>query len=294
MDGIDTVLAFPEPEAGRLRSIVLLSDGLIGDDEEIIGEVRDRLQPGNRLYSFGVGTATNQFVMDRLAEVGRGTVTIVPPKDDAVEISQKFFREINNPVVTNLAVDWIGEGEKPEMYPQALPDLFASQPLVLHGRQEDKTAGQLGVTGTVAGGASYRAMLDVSVGQGNGQWSMAQQLGRSRMKSLMNEMYGLETAAGVAAVTETALDYNLLSNYTAFVAVSEEVRVNPSSGVSEVVPVETPEGMAISAGYGAGTPSAAVPEPSEVIGNLLALLCLVLFFTRKRWYKYVLMFSTNT
>ena len=27
-----------------------------------------------------------------------------------------------------------------------------------------------------------------------------------------------------------------------------------------------------------------VPEPSEVIGNLLALICLVLFFTRKRWH----------
>ena len=33
MGGIDTVLAFPEPEDNRLRSIVLLSDGLIGNDE---------------------------------------------------------------------------------------------------------------------------------------------------------------------------------------------------------------------------------------------------------------------
>lgn len=294
MEGIDTVLAFPEPEAGRLRSIVLLSDGLIGDDEEIIGEVRDRLQPGNRLYSFGVGVSTNQFVMDRLAEVGRGTVTLVPPNDDAVEISEKFFREINNPVVTNLEVDWIGEGEKPEMYPQVLPDLFASQPLVLHGRKQDKISGQLVVTGTVAGGAPYREVLDVGFRQVNGNGAIAQQWGRSRIKSLMNEMYGLETLVGATAVTETALDYNLLSKYTAFVAVSEEVRVNPNNGVSEVVPVETPEGMVNSAGYSTGTPSAAVPEPSEIIGNLFALLCLVLFFTRKRWYRYVQVLSTRS
>ena len=221
-------------------------------------------------------------------------MTIVPTKDDAVEISEKFFREINNPVVTNLAVDWIGEGEKPEMYPQALPDLFASQPLVLHGRKEDKSSGQLVVTGTVAGGAPYRKVLDVGFGQVNGNGAIAQQWGRSRIKSLMNEMYGQETSAGIAAVTDTALNYNLLSNYTAFVAVSEEVRVNPNSGVSEVVPIETPEGMTSSAGYSTGTPSAAVPEPSEIIGNLFALLCLVLFFTRKRWYRYVQVLSTRS
>ncbi|MEL6763686.1 MAG: VIT domain-containing protein, partial [Cyanobacteria bacterium J06607_6] len=284
MGGIDTVLGFPEPAGDRLRSIVLLSDGLIGDDEEIIGSVRDRLQPGNRLYSFSVGYSPNQFVMDRLAEVGRGTVTLVPPGDDAVEISQKFFGEINNPVVTNVEVDWVGEGDQPEIYPQALPDLFASQPLVLQGRKQDKASGQLVVTGTVAGGAPYREVLDVRFGQVDGNGAIAQQWGRSRIKSLMNEMYGRESAADVAAVTETALDYNLLSKYTAFVAVSEEVRVDPGTGVSETVPVEVPEGMNYPTG---ASPSASVPEPSEIMGNLLVILCLLGFFARKKWPKFM-------
>ncbi|MGD1899419.1 MAG: VIT domain-containing protein [Phormidesmis sp.] len=290
MEGIDTVLAFPEPEAGRLRSIVLLSDGLIGNDEEIVGSVRDRLQPGNRLYSFGVGFSTNRFVMDRLAEVGRGTVTIVPPSDDAIAVSEKFFREINNPVVTNIEVNWVGEGDAPEIYPQALPDLFASQPLVLHGRKVDQQSGQLVVTGTVAGGAPYREVLDVGFEQINGQitgnGAIAQQWGRSRIKALMNDTYGREVPEAIAAVTKTALDYSLLSKYTAFVAVSEERRVKPGNSYRENVAVELPQGMTYPTGTQAtGTPSAAVPEPSEIIGNLFALLCLLLFFTRKRWYK---------
>ncbi|MEL6471249.1 MAG: VIT domain-containing protein [Cyanobacteria bacterium J06623_4] len=289
MGGIDTVLGFPEAEDGRLRSIVLLSDGLIGNDEEIIGRVRDRLKPGNRLYSFSVGFAPNQFVMDRLAEVGRGTTTLVPPNDDAVDISEKFFREINNPVVTNIEVSWRGEGEAPEIYPQAAPDLFASQPLVLHGRKQDQLNGQLVVTGTVAGGALYEEVLDVRFGQVNGNGAIAQQWGRSRIKALMNEMYGRETPEDVKAVTETALDYNLLSKYTAFVAVSEEVRVEPGSTVSELVPVEVPQGMTPPS----GTPSAAVPEPSEIIGNLLIILFLLGFFARKRWHKLSSMLLTK-
>ena len=269
MGGIDTVLSFPEPEGDRLRSVVLLSDGLIGNDEEIIARVRDNLKPGNRLYSFGVGYSTNQFVMDRLAEVGRGTVTIVPPTDNAVEISQRFFQEINNPVVTNIEVDWVGDGDAPEIYPPVAPDLFASQPLVLHGRKEDQSSGQLVVTGTVAGGAPYRKVLNVEFGQVSGNGAIAQQWGRARIRALMNEMYGYEKPDTVAAVTQTALAYNLLSNYTAFVAVSEEVRVDPSTGISEEVAVELPEGMT----HNTGTPNAAVPEPSTIIGILFVILC---------------------
>ncbi len=46
MNGINIILSFPAAADGRLRSIVLLSDGLIGADEEVIGRIRDKLQPG--------------------------------------------------------------------------------------------------------------------------------------------------------------------------------------------------------------------------------------------------------
>lgn len=64
MNGINTVLNFPAAADGRLRSIVLLSDGLIGNDEEVIGKIREKLEPGNRLYSFGVGHSTNRFLLN--------------------------------------------------------------------------------------------------------------------------------------------------------------------------------------------------------------------------------------
>jgi Ca-activated chloride channel family protein len=60
----------------------------------------------------------------------------------------------------------------------------------------------------------------------------------------MNQMFGGEVKSLVDAVTQTALNYRLLSQYTAFVAVSEEVRVNPDGGkVTVNVPVEMPQGV---------------------------------------------------
>ncbi|GAB4539472.1 MAG: hypothetical protein Tsb0014_29910 [Pleurocapsa sp.] len=296
MNGINTVLDFPAAEDGRLRSIVLLSDGLIGADEEVIGRIRDELQPGNRLYSFGVGSSTNRFLLNRLAELGRGTVTILPPEEDAVKVADKFFREINKPVVTNIEMEWIGEGAAPEIYPQKSPDLFASQPLVLYGRKQDASSGKLKITGTVAGGKPYEKVLDVNFQQVGGNNAIAQLWGRSRIKDLSNQMYGRENPQTVEAVTKTALDYNLLSKYTAFVAVDEKLPVNSQETgdrngevgreqklgdqfLSSQLPSPAPNQPASN--------NQSVPEPSEIIGNLLALIALILFFTRKRWHHFL-------
>ena len=64
-------------------------------------------------------------------------------------------------------------------------------------------------------------------------------------------MYRAETTSGVEAITQTALAYRLLSQYTAFVAVSEEVRVDPDGTTRRVeVPVELPEGVSYDGIFG--------------------------------------------
>ncbi|MEM1426333.1 MAG: VIT domain-containing protein, partial [Cyanobacteria bacterium P01_H01_bin.130] len=120
--GIDAVMAFPEVDRERLRTIVLLTDGYIGNDREIIGNVRDRLKPGNRLFSFGVGSSTNRFLLDRLAEVGRGVSQVVRQDEKLDDAVERFFKQLSNPVLTNVQMRWEGPGAAPEMYPGAAPD----------------------------------------------------------------------------------------------------------------------------------------------------------------------------
>lgn len=168
-------------------------NGLIGDDEQIIGQIRDRLKPGNRLYSFGVGSSTNRFLIERLAELGRGTAEVVPPNESAEVVAQEFFQEINNPVLTNIQVSWEGTGNAPEFYPQKVRDLFANQPLVVFGRKGDRTNGKLKISGIVAGGQPYETTLDVNFEEVRGNGAIAQLWGRARIKALMNQMYGRET-----------------------------------------------------------------------------------------------------
>ncbi len=250
LNGIKAVLNFPTAPAGRLRSIVLLTDGYIGNDNEILAEVQRHLKSGNRLYSFGAGSSVNRFLLNRLGEIGRGTCHIIPQDEGTEEVAEKFFREINNPVLTNIDINWESEGETPEIYPEITPDLFAEQPLVLFGRKRDRTSGKLHITGIAAGGHSYHQVFELNFSDG-GNLAIAQLWGRSRIKDLMNQMFSGEKKSLVDAVVDTALTYQLLSEYTAFVAVSEEVRVDPEGNkISVQVPVEIPEGVSYEGIFG--------------------------------------------
>lgn len=254
LSGIQAVLKFPAAPAGRLRSIVLLTDGYIGNENEILAEVQRELKSGNRLYSFGVGSSVNRFLLNRIAEIGRGTSQVIRQDEATEEVAEKFFHQINNPVLTNIQINWEGTGEAPLIYPAIAPDLFAEQPLVLFGRKQDKISGNLSIKGIAAGGKDYEKTFNLSFEE-TGNPAIAQLWGRARIKDLTKEMFEYETKGKVEEVTQTALTYQLLSQYTAFVAVSDDVRVNPESEyISMQVPVEMPEGVSHAgiAGYSVG------------------------------------------
>ncbi|WP_375468812.1 VIT domain-containing protein [uncultured Nostoc sp.] len=251
LSGIRTAINFPTP-AGRLRSVVILSDGYIGNENEILAEVQQHLQPGNRLYSFGAGSSVNRFLLNRLAEIGRGISRIIRHDEPTEEVAEKFYRQINNPVLTNIQISWQGDTESPVIYPATAPDLFSEQPLVLFGRKQDRISGNLQISGIAAGGKHYEKIFHL-IFEETGNLAVAQLWGRACIKDLMNQMTSFETKAGVEAVTETALTYQLLSQYTAFVAVSDDVGVELGSEyVSMQMPVEMPEAVSYIGGLPAG------------------------------------------
>ena len=272
MNGINVATNFPAASDGRIRSVVLITDGYIGNDNEVIAAVQKNLKPGNRLYSFGVGSSVNRYLLERVAEMGRGTSRVVRQDEPTQAVAEKFFRQINNPVLTNIQVKWEGDGSAPEIYPSNAPDLFAEQPLVLFGKKGDRANGKLKITGIAAGGERFEQTLDVNF-DGNSEsisnnLGIAQLWGRARIKDLMSQMFGGEVKSLVDAVTQTALNYRLLSQYTAFVAVSEEVRVNPDGGkVTVQVPVLLPEGVNFGAVTDGLQEQAAKSVPSSVMAS---------------------------
>lgn len=241
--GVQEVLRFPQPSLGRLRSIILLTDGYIGNEKAVLAEVEEKLKPGNRLYSFGAGSSVNRFLLNRIAEVGRGFSQIIRHDEPINEVVENFYHKMNNPVLTNIEAIWQGSGIAPMIYPQTPPDLFSNQPLVLFGRKQDSLPGVLTIRGNLGTGEVYQQSFSVNFDEFDNP-AISQLWGRARIKELTSQMYQYPDSKLVEEVTNTALSYQLLSEYTAFVAVSDDVRVNPyQTGLSAEVPVNMPEGV---------------------------------------------------
>lgn len=254
--GLKAVLNLPQITPERIQNIVLLTDGYIGNETQIFAEVQRSLNPSTRLHSFGAGSSVNRFLLNRVAEFGRGISHVVRHDQTIDTVVDRFFGQINNPVLGNLSLKWQGPGEAPILYPMAPPDLFAEQPLVLFGRKTDNQPGTLQITGITANGQSFEQSFAISF-EPSGNPAVAQLWGRARIKELMNQMVSGETTRGVKAVTDTALAYQLLSQYTAFVAVSDDVRVEqPNQTVSANVPVLMPDAVSHAGVFGAVSPSA--------------------------------------
>ena len=75
----------------------------------------------------------NRFLMDGMAQAGRGEAHYVLSHEQAKKSADKFYERIDAPVLTDIELDF-GGLEVEEVYPQRIEDLFAAKPVVVKGR----------------------------------------------------------------------------------------------------------------------------------------------------------------
>lgn len=108
-----------------------MTDGYVDNDFAILDEIQKH--PNARVFAFGIGSSVNRFLLDGMAEHGRGEVEYVGLQDNDTAAARRFHDRVRNPLLTDLSVDWGGLRVK-EVYPKRLPDLFGARLVVLIGR----------------------------------------------------------------------------------------------------------------------------------------------------------------
>ena len=150
--GIGAALDFPHDPA-RLRIVAFLTDGYVGNEDDVLRVVGARLGP-SRLFSFGVGSAVNRYLLEEMARIGRGAVEVVRPDEDTRAAVTRFHDRIARPLLTDISVDWGGLDVRTRSRPRSRT-CSSGQPLVLAGRYQQpgrahvivhaRKAGQAGV-----------------------------------------------------------------------------------------------------------------------------------------------------
>ncbi len=236
--GIRAALS-PPAERERLRLVLFLTDGFIGNDAEVLSATERELGAA-RLFAFGVGTSVNHSLLARLAEVGRGFYQYVRPDEDPEPAIERFVRRIERPLLTDVEVDWGGLAVA-EVLPNKVPDLFDAQPLALIGKVREPGHGIVTVRGRQAG-RPVELKLEVTLPEApGGAPGLPAVWARARIEQLDRLQYGGDRGDVIRQITSLGLEHHLVTAYTSLVAV-EETPVTAAGGQrTVVVPTEVPD-----------------------------------------------------
>ncbi|HKA90617.1 MAG TPA: VIT domain-containing protein [Haliangiales bacterium] len=249
--GVRLALEAPA-DPGRLRIVVFITDGFVGNEDEILALVQDKIGAA-RLFTFGVGSAPNRYLLEEMAALGRGAVAFVRADEDAAAAAAAFVRRLARPVLTDLRVDWNGLAVA-DVTPARIPDLYDGQPLVLFGRFARAGEATVAVVGR-RGGETLRFEVPVALPERSERPAVGTMWARARIAELSRRLLRGETPELKKQVMDLALAHHLMTRYTAFVAVDASRKTAGGEAETVAMPVEVPEDVrreAVMQGVGVG------------------------------------------
>ena len=252
IEGVRACVGFPEdPE--RMRYIIFLTDGYIGNEAEILSELRTTLGEHTRLFSIGVGSSVNRYLIEGLAEEGRGYATYIGLDQNPKSAVEDVFNKINNPYLVDIEIDW-GNLDVTEVYPREIRDLYDGEPLVVTGRYGEPGRDRITIRGTLNGRSWERSVSVRLVTRGGTE--AADRLWARRKIHHLNRLVldsgfrGKPADGLVEQIIGVSLDYSVLCEQTAFVAVDSYERADGLLPETIGIPVNMPEGVSYSGVFG--------------------------------------------
>ncbi len=236
----------PSDSQQHLRIVCFMTDGYVGNEGEILSEIQKH--PNVRVFSFGIGSSVNRFLLDKMADEGRGEVEYVALTDDGSKAAKRFHERIRNPLLTDISIDWNGL-EVADVYPKRQPDLFSAKPLIIHGRYTKSGSGTIKLKGKFAGQEVVREIPVNFSDNATGNDVLATLWARTKIDDLMSNDYNSVAQNGKTKpeieqqITQLGLEFRLMTQFTSFVAVEEKVVNQNGKPVRVDVPVELPQGV---------------------------------------------------
>jgi Ca-activated chloride channel family protein len=251
MAAIRAALA-PSDSQDHLRIVCFLTDGEVGNDLGIIGEIQKH--PNARVFAYGIGNSVNRFLITSMARAGRGDSEVVTLNDKADGAAHRLYQRLRSPVLTDVSIDWHGLPVT-DVYPKNIPDLFTGNPLVLSGRYTAAATGSIVIHGKRAGENFTREIPVHLNATTNDSGILPAFWARRKIDDLMSQDWsGLQNGNVKPQVqkeiTQLGLTYRLMTQFTSLVAVEEQVVTTNGKPQRVEVPVEMPKGMSYEGVFG--------------------------------------------
>ena len=219
---------------GFVRQVVFLTDGSVSNEDALFKSIQAKLGD-SRLFTVGIGSAPNRFFMRRAANIGKGSFTFIGNTGEVQPKMQQLFDKLAHPAITDLVL--LDEnGNSLDFWPSPLPDLYFAEPIMVAIKLNN--ARNIVLTGQTAQGPLKITLNAQTNAHAKG---VAKLWARQKIKSLL--LYNDENAVK-DDVQQLALNHQLLSPFTAFIAV-EQTQSNQVADQTMQATNELPQGMAM-------------------------------------------------
>ncbi|MEZ6036507.1 MAG: VIT domain-containing protein [Planctomycetota bacterium] len=227
---------------GVQRQVVVVTDGLIGFEQEIVAAIHRGLPAHSRVHVVGVGSATNRTLTRGASRAGRGLEVLIGIDDEPTTAAQRLLARTSAPLLDELSVDGsavLGRA------PAALPDLFAGAPVRVWLRLA-ATGGTVRVAASGPGGA-FSQQLVVPPLVADGDAAIARAFAREAVEDLEVELAaGAEPRSIDARIEQLGLSHGISTRLTSWVAIAAAATVDPRAPQRrELVPQQLPHGMSV-------------------------------------------------
>jgi Ca-activated chloride channel family protein len=226
----------------RERCVVLVTDGQVGDESNVLRQITPGLGDA-KVFTLGIDQAVNAAFLRRLAATGGGLCELVESEARLDEVMDKIHRRIGAPIVTNLAFGGLGlEILRETLAPGRLPDVYAGAPVVVLGRYHGNA--RAGASIEVSGeslGDPWKQVVTLCRPAQASTW-LAASWARAHLRDL-DDRYATGARELEPEIVRISKQFGVLSRFTAYVAVDQGATVSPGGKLHRVLqPVESPAG----------------------------------------------------
>jgi Ca-activated chloride channel family protein len=221
--------------------VVIATDGYVAVEEKAFDLIRNNLHDAN-MFAFGIGSSVNRHLIEGMAHVGMGEPFVVTKPEEASAAAQQCRTMIQSPVLTRGKVEFEGF-DTYDVEPPSIPDVLAERPVIVFGKWRGHAQGKIKLSG-ITGEGDYSETIKVKDAAPSDYNAALRYLWARHRITLLSD-YNLlrQDDKRVREVTDLGLTYNLLTAYTSFVAIDNEVRNKDGNPTTVKQPLPLPQGV---------------------------------------------------
>lgn len=251
------------------RQVVLITDGQIGFEHEIISTIMERLPRGCRVHTVGVGSGVNRSLLKPAAQAGRGVEQIIGLGEDVEPFVKRLLSRTNEPLLTDVE---ISGSAVLQVAPTRVADLFGGAPALVSLALKPE-GGELIVRARSADGDVEERVQVMNATLGEASAAVRALFAREVAEELeLQRACSANPSELDARLEKLGTEFQISTRMTSWVAVSTSATVDPRAPKrTETMPHELAYGLSAE-GVGLRHATAPMASGGAVVSRVRGLM----------------------